>query len=278
MFDRCTSSLAAAASLVMAVGCAGTHPPSKELADARQAYQHAAAGPASQLAPVQLHLAEDALAHAEEAHKNCPKADKSIDLAYLALRKSELADTLGSSELAKQQTAETEKAYNDGQAMLAQHAEEELAKMRLALQDAQRETAAALSKFADLKQAVKAEDRGVVITLSGNILFASNKAVLLPAARAKLEEVAKAISASQAKKVVIEGHCDASGKASLNADLAQKRADAVAKFLASKGLAADIMQVEGIGAARPLASNDTAEGRATNRRVEIIVQGPAAKS
>ena len=267
-----TQKITTGTALALALGCASTKPAPKELVDAREAYNHAANGPAAQLVPAQLHLAEEALKGAEECFEDGPEAPKTVDMAYVALRKAEWAESLGGAELAKQQAGENEKGLQEAQAEGAKRA---LTAARAALAAAQKETQEALGKLSGLKDAVKSDERGVVITLSGSVLFASNKAVLLPAARSKLEGVAKALGSGKSQSILIEGHSDATGKTETNAELSQKRADAVAKFLTQKGINADRVKSVGMGPARPIADNESAEGRATNRRVEIVVQAPA---
>jgi outer membrane protein OmpA-like peptidoglycan-associated protein len=119
---------------------------------------------------------------------------------------------------------------------------------------------------------VKEEARGVVITLSGAVLFTSGKSELLPIAREKLDQVADSIKDQGSKKLVVEGHTDSVGGRNVNMKLAQDRAESVRNHLIARGIpAADITAV-GIGPDRPVGDNNTAEGRANNRRVEIIVK------
>jgi outer membrane protein OmpA-like peptidoglycan-associated protein len=70
---------------------------------------------------------------------------------------------------------------------------------------------------------------------------------------------------------VVEGHTDSQGSESYNLTLSQNRADAVRAYLVSRGYNANRIEAHGIGKARPVSENGTAEGRANNRRVEIIV-------
>ena len=111
----------------------------------------------------------------------------------------------------------------------------------------------------------------MVITLSGSVLFATNQATLLPAAQERLNQVAAALLTTRERVLVVEGHTDSRGSESYNLDLSQHRADAVRSYLVSRGYMADRIQAHGIGKARPVSENETAEGRANNRRVEIIV-------
>jgi outer membrane protein OmpA-like peptidoglycan-associated protein len=113
----------------------------------------------------------------------------------------------------------------------------------------------------------------MVITLSGSVLFTSAKADLLPQAQAKLGEVGDALLKDNPDATIrVEGYTDSQGTLSFNQDLSQRRADAVRTYLVSRGIAPDRVTAVGMGPARPVADNATPEGRADNRRVEIIVQ------
>ena len=114
------------------------------------------------------------------------------------------------------------------------------------------------------------EERGRVITLSGGVLFRSNDATLLPAAETRLDEVALALIAN-GKPVSIEGYTDSKGSRSRNMDLSQRRAESVRSYLISRGFPANQVVAKGMGPDRPIAENSSAEGRANNRRVEIVV-------
>ena len=119
---------------------------------------------------------------------------------------------------------------------------------------------------------VKEEARGVVITLSGAVLFATGKYELLPIARQKLDEVAKALKDQGYKSILVEGHTDSVGKASDNDTLSLKRAESVRTHLVSQGIPSDKIRATGLGSSRSVADNGTADGRANNRRVEIVVE------
>ena len=118
---------------------------------------------------------------------------------------------------------------------------------------------------------VEEEKRGVVITLSGAVLFATGKYELLPIARTNLDQVAKAIGDQGYKKIIVEGHTDSRGSAQMNETLSLKRAESVRTYLVSRGIDSSKITAVGIGEVRPVAPNSTAEGRANNRRVELIV-------
>jgi len=94
----------------------------------------------------------------------------------------------------------------------------------------------------------------------------------LPSAQAKLDEVALALTRQDAEsKMTVEGHTDSQGEPSYNQELSQKRAQSVRDYLVSRGIAADRVTAQGFGLTRPIADNGSAEGRANNRRVEIVV-------
>ncbi len=260
-----------------AVGCA--HNPPKELLDARAAYKQAAGGIAQQENPAALHTAEQSLQIAEQEFDNNGDNEHTRDLSYVAMRKAQLAEVQARASANENKLAALENATNQRNA-------EELAKLRgdyksqqqqLAASEAARKEAErkAEQAAADLARiaTVKNESRGMVITLSGGVLFASGKSELLPSAQAKLSEVANALTQSSPDAtIVVEGHTDSQGNESFNLDLSTRRAQAVRDYLATHGVAQDRIRAEGLGFSRPVADNKTAEGRANNRRVEIVVQ------
>jgi OOP family OmpA-OmpF porin len=102
--------------------------------------------------------------------------------------------------------------------------------------------------------------------------FAFDRADLLPAARDILDrEVHSELQSDSHLTVLIEGHTDSVGSDAYNLSLSQRRADAVKSYLVSKGIAASRIESRGMGESKPVASNETAMGRAENRRVEINV-------
>ena len=257
------------------VGCSASEPP-QELVNARNAYQKASTGQAAKLVPAELHKARVALTIAEDSFNNEPDSYKTRDLAYIADRKAKIAEGLAGSVSEKTATENANKDYQKTQTEILKNTKEDLAasekdarlkKEQLASeQKARLEAEAALAKLA-----AKEEERGLVITLSGSVLFASNESVLMPTAQTKLNEVAEALLATKERKLTIEGHTDSQGTSSYNHDLAQKRADAVRSYIISRGYPGNMIYAIGIGENRPIADNNSAEGRANNRRVEIIV-------
>lgn len=113
---------------------------------------------------------------------------------------------------------------------------------------------------------------GWVLTLPETVLFEYNKYDVLPGADAKLADVATLLGHFPTAEIRVQGHTDSTGNADGNMTLSKNRADAVAKALSGKGVTASRMTVEGFAATRPVASNATDDGKAKNRRVEIVLK------
>lgn len=108
--------------------------------------------------------------------------------------------------------------------------------------------------------------------ISALALFDTDKAVLRPEALPELDKVAEWFAAHPNAKAVIEGHTDSTASAAYNQLLSERRALAVWTYLVSKGVAPDRLTWAGYGLTRPIAPNNTPEGRQKNRRTEIIVR------
>jgi len=112
--------------------------------------------------------------------------------------------------------------------------------------------------------------------LSG-VLFETGGDRLSESAEKRLDTVAQALGAYPERAITIEGYTDSQGSDATNQELSQRRADTVREYLEQHGVSPGQVRAVGKGESNPVASNDTVEGRATNRRVEIIVdrQGSA---
>lgn len=106
---------------------------------------------------------------------------------------------------------------------------------------------------------------------SKSILFDTSKATIKAESTAKLDEIVKVMNEYSNANFKLEGHTDSTGNAAKNLQLSKDRAAAVKDYLIAKGVSADRLSSEGYGITKPIASNKTVEGRAQNRRVEIIV-------
>jgi outer membrane protein OmpA-like peptidoglycan-associated protein len=192
------------------------------------------------------------LARAEEAERLRDEAAKALELQALSAQEAEAARAAAaqSKRVAEAQAAEAELAKQEAE--LAVAAADSL---RLQMQNLQ----------------ARSEARGQVMTL-GESVFPPGKSSLQPEALANLDRVVEFVNAQPARRVRIEGHTDSRGSANLNQVLSQKRAEAVRDALVARGVDAARITAVGLGAGSPLASNESAEGRARNRRVDVILE------
>lgn len=293
---------------MFAVGCA-TVPP-KELVQARQAYERASADRTNDRAPAEVHKAKASLDKAEVAFADEPESQKTRDLAYVAERKAQLAIAIGETRRSDQVREQAEQEYLTKQRKMAKLTRSELAETRGKLAVTERKHRAGVEALGDERAAsaralgdartaranaelmaaesaqraknaadalarlaaVKDEARGLVITLSGSVLFASNKSALLGSAQTRLNKVSAALLETKERDLIVEGHSDSQGSSAYNLALSQRRAESVRSYLISRGYSGDRIQATGIGEDRPVTDNGSVEGRANNRRVEIVVK------
>lgn len=111
------------------------------------------------------------------------------------------------------------------------------------------------------------------VSLQAETLFDFDKAVIKPAGKAALDGVVAELSKVNVETVIAVGHTDAIGTDAYNQSLSLRRVEAVKAYLVSKGVPSGQIKTEGRGESQPVASNQTREGRAQNRRVEIEVVG-----
>ena len=287
------STIALVTSFLSVTACAASTP-TPELVSARQAYDQARTDPNASLVPDSVLSAKQALDKAESVHSDDPASDQDRSYSYVAQRRAELSLSLGANAKTKQTESASKANYGTLEDNMRTSAVQKLGVERgevnqLGTQLAQTQTglaqetdarkaaearaARAMESLAKIAQ-VKEEARGMVITLTGDVLFVTGKSELLPAAQDQLTLVAKAIQdQGEIKPIVVEGYTDSVGSDSANMKLSQARADAVRSFLVSKGLPSDKVTAAGHGKSNPIAPNDTADGRANNRRVEIVVAG-----
>ena len=116
-------------------------------------------------------------------------------------------------------------------------------------------------------------ERGLVSEIGG-VQFATGTANLTSGARESLANFAGVVASYPNLEYVVEGHTDSTGSDSANRDLSLRRAISVRDYLIRSGVRASAIDVAGLGSSSPIADNATADGRARNRRVEIVVSGP----
>jgi len=276
--------------LPLFAGCAAALPP-KELLDARQAFAQASNGAAAQHNPADLEVARQHLSKAEQAFNGDPEGDATRDVAYVAEVKALTAEARGRFTANEKARAAADAQFKvaagnkidaksvalaneaartratgvalqqTGAALIAEQERRAAAEKRL------KETMDRLAALA----AIKEEPRGTVITLSGSVLFATDKSDLLPTAAERLDQVADALKEQTDRQVTVLGFTDSRGVASHNQTLSESRAQSVRNYLISRGIPAEQISAVGKGPSDPVADNASAEGRANNRRVEIVL-------
>ncbi|RFF27598.1 MULTISPECIES: OmpA family protein [unclassified Wenzhouxiangella] len=150
-------------------------------------------------------------------------------------------------------------------------AEAQASEIELAHREAELATEAADSMRRRLEYLeLRETDRGVVVTL-GDVLFDSGETTLQPEARDHLDDVVRLVEGEPDKQIRIEGHTDSTGSSSANMRISRLRAEAVRDALVEQGIDADRIQAVGMGEDFPIASNESADGRRKNRRVDVIL-------
>jgi len=296
MKPRFLASMAAAA----LAACASTPPTSADIEQARQAVEALESQPdAATVAARPLNDAHTALASAQRAW-DARQRDDATALAYVARRNADageamLAEARARNAMAQaqqerdnlmasarerqlaeaqatareaQERARQAEANAQAQAQAATEAQQAAAQANASQQHAQ---AAEQQALADLH--AQQTERGLVLTL-GNVLFDSGAATLKPGAERILDQLAKVLNSNPKLNLIVEGHTDNRGSAQLNEALSQRRAQAVADALDSRGISADRVRAKGMGADYPVANNRTPAGRQLNRRVEVIFSDP----
>jgi len=190
-------------------------------------------------------------------------------------------DAQASAQQAAGAQADAERDRNDAQR-----------KQQVAEADSDRNRAAAASSDAQLQQALRDRDelrarllqqfnliletrdtaRGLVVNMS-DVLFDSGKYTLRPLAREKLAKISGIVLGYPSLKLAVEGNTDSVGTESFNQQLSEQRAEGVRSYLTQQGVPESSTTATGFGKNRPIASNNTSEGRQQNRRVELIVSG-----
>jgi len=111
----------------------------------------------------------------------------------------------------------------------------------------------------------------LLLRMPSGITFDTDQAMIQPQFRPTLDQVAQTLAEYPKTMIDVVGHTDATGSEAYNQGLSERRAASVADYLGSHGVASVRMATIGYGKTRPIATNETAEGRAENRRVEIKI-------
>ena len=236
--------------------------------------------------------AEQARKQAEAAQAEALRMRQEAEKAAAeASRQKQEADQARAAALAQQQAAQAEAEQASKDRAAAQAAAEQAARDRSVAQaDAEKARQAAAQAeaekaqlraqlLAQLNSILQTRDsaRGLIVNMS-DVLFDTGSYTLKPGAREKLAKISGIVLAHPGLTLQIEGHTDSVGGDDFNQQLSERRAGSVRDFLADQGVPASGITARGFGKTQPVASNDTAEGRQRNRRVELVVNGEAIGS
>ena len=164
------------------------------------------------------------------------------------------------------------KTENQTQAAASQASLDDAARQTAQLQAEKVELRAQLlSQFNAILQ-TRDTARGLIVNMS-DVLFDTGKYSLRPLAREKLAKVAGIVSGHPGLRLDVEGYTDNVGGDDYNQQLSEQRGESVRDYLTEQGMAAASVTSKGFGKTQPVASNDTAEGRQQNRRVELVISG-----
>jgi outer membrane protein OmpA-like peptidoglycan-associated protein len=204
----------------------------------------------------------DANRQRNEADRQNADAQAAAQQAAAAQAAAERAK---SDAQAKQQAAEADSDANRAAAATSD------AQLQVAVHDREELRARLLQQF-NLILETRDTARGLVVNMS-DVLFDSGKFTLRAPAREKLAKISGIVLAYPSLRLAVEGNTDSVGTEAFNQELSEQRAEAVRDYLTKEGIPAASTTAAGFGKTRPIASNDTSDGRQQNRRVELVVSG-----
>lgn len=254
-------------------GCAGPSGPNPDIERARAEVNRVATMPAvTKYAPLELKQAADTVEQADRQWHDKGDSDEARHRAYLATQRAAIADNFArardADEKAKLANATADKERlkaRTGEAAAARQDASEQAQ-RAAAADARVRQLEAQLRDIDAQQT----ERGLLVTL-GNVLFETDKTQLLASAFPRLDKLAGFLRQYPDRRLLIEGYTDSTGSDSYNIGLSQRRAESVRRALIQRGVDPSRITTRGYGKSYPVADNATAEGRAMNRRVEVVI-------
>jgi outer membrane protein OmpA-like peptidoglycan-associated protein len=235
-----------------------------QLATERAARERAEAEAARAAAQAQQQAAQ---AQAEQSAREKAEADAAREAAQAQQLKAQAEAE--QSRLAAEQSAR-EKA----------EAEADAAKARKAAEQSETEKTELRQRLLNqLNTILQTRDsaRGLIVNMS-DVLFDTGSSTLKPGAREKLAKISGVVLAHPGLNLQVEGHTDSVGSDEMNQQLSERRAGSVRDYLVQEGVPEAAVTSRGFGKTQPVASNDTAEGRQRNRRVELVVTGDAIGS
>lgn len=164
------------------------------------------------------------------------------------------------------------KQENDAQRLASQTALNAAAKQKAQLEAEKAELRTRL--LAQFNAILQTRDtaRGLIVNMS-DVLFDTAKYSLRPLAREKLANVAGIVAGHPGLTLDVEGHTDSVGSDEYNQTLSEQRSNSVRDYLTQHGMQSAAVTAKGLGKTQPVATNDTANGRQQNRRVELVISG-----
>jgi outer membrane protein OmpA-like peptidoglycan-associated protein len=219
-------------------------------------------------AEVARQAAEQARVQAEQAKAEAERMkQEALAAAQEAARQKEEAEKAKAEAVAEQQALAADAAQARANAEKAESLREQAEREKQELRER-------LLQQLNSILATRDSARGLVANMS-DVLFRSGSYELAPGARERLAKVSGIILAYPSLHVSVEGHTDSVGGDEYNQSLSELRAQAVRDYFIQQGIASSSVEAHGYGKTAPIASNDTAEGRQQNRRVELVLSGDA---
>jgi len=260
-------------------GCSPSIQENAMLDQARSAFAEAQSDPDVQKnAPLELQKAKVNLDKAEKLLTAGAEAPEVEHFAYLAKQRTAIAQETTNVKLAEQAvdaaSAERSQILLKARTLEADRAIRMAEKAKAEALAAEEQARTLQEQIAEL-QATKSE-RGLVVTL-GDVLFDTNKSELRSGALYTIDKLAAFLAEYPTRNVLIEGFTDSTGTVEYNLSLSERRAEAVRNALVARGISSSRLMTRGYGVDFPVASNETAEGRQRNRRVEVIISDEAGR-
>jgi outer membrane protein OmpA-like peptidoglycan-associated protein len=211
-------------------------------------------------------------ASASQADADRVKRENDARMAAAANDADQLKMQNDVRETAANKEADRLKRENDMQRAASQAELDSAAKQRAQLEADKVELRSnLLAQFNAILQ-TRDTTRGLVVNMS-DVLFDTGKYSLRPVAREKLAKLAGIVSGHPGLRLAVEGYTDSVGGDDYNQQLSENRSNGVRDYLTHQGMAAGSVTAKGFGKTEPVATNDTAEGRQQNRRVELVISG-----
>ena len=260
-------------SIALMAACSSTPSINAQLTQASSDYHSAEMDPrANRYASTEMRQAQEALSAAQASWQRQDSPEEVNHLAYLARQQVAIAREAmaqrGAEESADSAGATRDAIRLDARTQEARMAQEQALQAQAQAEMARAENQALQERLRELK--ARPGPRGTLLTLD-DVLFNSDQAQLKPAGLRLVDQLTAVLKEHPHWTVTIEGYTDNTGTEAHNLILSSQRAEMEGSLLRDAGIAVDRMSMRGAGESNPVASNQSAEGRAMNRRVEIVL-------